>query len=88
MPDSEEQISVIVCTVSDGKCQTIAADTWGPLAPGASRDATYSWNGLGMVGDVRVTASVWGTTDDDASNNVRSVDHYVILGGLGAGVTL
>lgn len=55
------------------------------LAAGASRTEIFAWNGLGMVGDVDVTAELSSQGEVAWSNNVARAEHYVLVGGTGIG---
>lgn len=59
------------------------------LAPGDVASVSFAWNAVGSVGDVQVDATLFPFQQDaDPSNNAKSVRHYVVAGGLGAGVVL
>lgn len=80
-------LAVEACTRSDGACRRL--DDWVELklAPGERRTFTFDWNGFGQAGDVRVEARVWAFADRHPDNDSRRVDHYVIVGGTGFGLT-
>ncbi|MFN2615438.1 MAG: carboxypeptidase-like regulatory domain-containing protein [Actinomycetota bacterium] len=88
MPTADPEIYISACTVTDHRCTVVADEPLTSPRPGKSRDASYTWNGIGMVGDVTISAYVLASPDDDASNDYRSIDHYVLVGGSGFGVTL
>lgn len=52
------------------------------LGPGQSTSVHAAWRPGAMVGDVTVSAVVYSDHDLDWANNVRSVDTFVLVGGL------
>lgn len=81
-------LTVEVCPRTEGLCSVIAREYFESIAQEAPIARSYQWNAAGLAGDVRVQARVdsCSVRDPDYDNNWRSVDHYVIAGGLGVGV--
>ncbi|MEO7804494.1 MAG: carboxypeptidase-like regulatory domain-containing protein [Actinomycetota bacterium] len=83
-------LTVKACS-SASECSTIYRK-W--IAPGANSKIveSFRWNALGWVGDVAIRAEVrlvaCNGYDPDSSNDRRSVEHYVMLGGIGTGTSL
>jgi hypothetical protein len=55
------------------------------ITPGATTYA-FSWDATGVVGDARIVARLWTSSDLDPNNNVKAVRHQVLLDGKGHGV--
>lgn len=67
-------------------CTFLGGEYIQSLPSGESRTFVMRWNGLGGVGDFTVEAYAWASNELNYDNNYESVDHYVIVGGIGVGV--
>lgn len=86
--DAEDaELEVWACTRSDEKCQDIGSALVSVPA-GGEQSRSFQWNAAGTAGDVTVFARVCGDDDTDPSNNGAEIDHFVLVDGSGAGVTL
>lgn len=79
---------VDVCPDTIGFCRSLGWEWLDGLGVGESREWTFTWTGLGQVGDVTVEAVAWASDDGDWANNYEGVQHYVLVGGTGFGVGL
>jgi carboxypeptidase family protein len=81
----DARLVVTACPRTVGACKQIGDE---PVSDALAGEQTLfvRWNGLGMVGDVRLTAHIEYPTDTDPSNNDKMVDYYVHARDTGVGV--
>ncbi|MGQ0431072.1 MAG: hypothetical protein ACT452_01545 [Microthrixaceae bacterium] len=82
--------TVEVCPVSTPtSCYDVSDPQELYLDGGATERLTFSWNGLGTVGDVIVRASVASCSgESEFDNNVLEQRDYAVVGGLGYGASV
>jgi hypothetical protein len=87
-PSFPALVRVDVCPETLGGCSTIGAAQL-DVPAGETVEQTFKWNGFGGAGDFQVTATICSPQpDSNLGNNSATMDHYVIVGGTGFGVSL
>ncbi|HVL33439.1 MAG TPA: carboxypeptidase regulatory-like domain-containing protein [Actinomycetota bacterium] len=71
----------------DGKSQRIGTRTIA-LRPGGTVSESFRWNTTGNLGSGTIHAAACVSRDSDTTNNVKTADTYVLVGGAGIGTRL